>query len=323
MSLSKPTDEEIARLMQASDWIARLSASADPTLVEECMHWCEKDPLNGIALQRVQVIWDAFPTALPQRIDRAGSSRGAAARFGLAASLAAILAVTAWLLAGSFATRALDTAPGEQRHATLPDGSQLDLAPDSLLTLRFSPLVREVRLERGEAYFAVAPSKLRPFVVQANGVTATALGTAFDVRIRAGGTMVAVSEGQVTMAGTGAKSIDPPVVRAQVGQQVTYSPAEHMLSVIAMGPKVAGSWRRGLLQFVGEPLPEVVAEVNRYVKRQIVLGPDGRNVRFTGTVAPQKVGEFLEALRQIYPIGVLEEDAHAVHVESQASPGAR
>jgi transmembrane sensor len=222
----------------------------------------------------------------------------------------------------------LDTAVGEQRHVSLPDGSRVDLAPDSRVSLRFSPLRREVRLERGQAYFSVAPGTLRPFIVQAGGLSATALGTGFDVRTGPAGTVVAVGAGRVRVAPVAglsdkAESIDTAPVYAQMGQQVSFSPTARRLNVTALGPKEAGCWRRGILQFAGEPLPEVVAEVNRYLNHRIVLGPAARNARFTGTVAPQNIGEFLEALRQIYSVEVLKEDAHAAPIEPRAYPVAR
>lgn len=332
MSLSYPTDEEIARLRQASDWVASLSASSDPALIESCQQWCASDPRNRAALERVQVVWDAFPPPRRRRPERAAPrTRRLAAHqglLGLAACLVALLGVAAWLQVRPFATGTFDTAVGQLRRVVLPDGSRLDLAPDSRVILRYSPFRRELRLERGQAFFAVAPGKWRPFVVEARGVRATAVGTAFDVRTGPAGTVVAVSKGQVEVSATArardrARSLDPAPVYARAGQQVSFSPAIRRLSVTSMGPKVPGCWRSGMLEFLGEPLPQVVAEINLYVKRGIVLGPAARNVRFTGTVVLHNIAELKEALTQIYPVHVLEEDAHAAHIESQAYPVAR
>jgi transmembrane sensor len=295
----------------------RLDGSDDPALLEECLRWCAQDPRNAQALTRVRAVWDGFgpPRAHASPAPQAGRSAARAGLLALAAGI--VLAVASWLAAASFVTQTLDAAAGAPRHARLPDGSQVDLAPDARMSLHFSPLRRQIRLERGQAYFTVAPD-LRPFVVKTDGLTATAVATAFDVRTGLGGTVVAVSEGRVTVGLAGLEGGHPVYVRA--GQEVSFSSATRHLAVSALAPRVAGSWRTGLLQFVGEPLPQVVAEVNRYVSPGIVLTPAGGHLRFTGTVAPDHVGEFTEALRQIYSVDVLQEDAHAVRIESRAYP---
>ena len=104
------------------------------------------------------------------------------------------------------------TAPaGQQRTASLPDGSTVDLNSSTTLTYRrgFSawPLVeadqRRVRLE-GEAFFAVAEGA-RPFTVETTAARITVTGTRFHVRARAEGassaaTDVAVVDGRVQVA---------------------------------------------------------------------------------------------------------------------------
>ncbi len=44
-----------------------------------------------------------------------------------------------------------------------------------------------MKLEAGEAHFAVAPDAARPFVVRVGGVAVRAVGTAFNVRYAADG----------------------------------------------------------------------------------------------------------------------------------------
>lgn len=75
-----------------------------------------------------------------------------------------------------------DTAFTQEKHIYLPDGSYVVLEPGSRLKYHkeFSGTEREVDL-KGQAYFDVQPDSLRPFVVQANGVTTRVLGTAFSI----------------------------------------------------------------------------------------------------------------------------------------------
>ena len=52
----------------------------------------------------------------------------------------------------------------------------------------------------GKHFSWLRMSAMRPFVVHANSMTVTAVGTAFDVRIGTTGAVVTVSEGRVTVA---------------------------------------------------------------------------------------------------------------------------
>jgi transmembrane sensor len=228
-----------------------------------------------------------------------------------------------WLALRYPEVQVLDTPVGEQRRITLADGSHLDLAPDSRVSTRFTLARRDVQLERGQAFFAVAHKPSRPFIVHVNSLTVTAVGTAFDVRTGPGSTVVTVSEGLVNVApganeAGGGPSTAAETVRAVVGQRVTFSKSAHRLSVATVDPKAAGSWRDGTLQFVGEPLEDVVDAVNRYSAPQIVVAPAFQQTRFTGTVSPTDVSDWLKALEQIYAVEVVDQGANGILIRSRA-----
>jgi hypothetical protein len=63
------------------------------------------------------------------------------------------------------------------------DGTQADLAAGTALDVDYSSSRRALRLRAGEATFEVARDPDRPFVVWADGLTATALGTKFKVAL--------------------------------------------------------------------------------------------------------------------------------------------
>jgi len=275
----------------------------------------------------MQRLWDAFPekritTFYSHRIATRLKHRNSLIR--LAASVVLVAGIVGWFALRYPQLQVLDTAIGEQRRVTLVDGSHLDLAPDSRVTTRFTLARREVRLERGQAFFAVAHEAMRPFIVHVNGLTVTAVGTAFDVRIGPSSTVVTVSEGRVTVVpaanetGVG-PNVGPETVRAGVGQRVILSKSAHRLSVATVDPQVAGSWRDGTLRFVGEPLEDVVGEVNRYSARQIVVASAFQQIRFTGTVSTTNVGDWLKALEQIYAVEVAEEGTNGILIQSRAA----
>jgi transmembrane sensor len=329
VSKSDPTASDIARLRDASEWIQRLNESNAQTVVDQWMQWCKSDPLNLPVFEQMQRIWDGFYEARgtacysPQSANRL---KHRTRLIALAASIVLVAGTAGWLALRYSVVQVLDTAVGEQRRITLVDGSRLDLAPDSRVSTRFTLARRDVELERGQAFFAVAHSAARPFIVHVNGLIVTAVGTAFDVRIDPTNTVVTVSEGRVTVApGTDEASEGPrtntETIRAGVGQRVTFSKSARRLSVATVDPRVAESWRDGRLQFVGEPLEDVVGVVNRYSAPQIFVAPALQQTRFTGTVSPAHVRDWLKALEQIYAVEMVDQGANGLLIRSRTGNG--
>lgn len=326
MSKSDPSASEIARFRDASEWVQRLNESNEQALADQWMQWCGADAMNLPAFEQMQRLWNAFPEAgatTLHRPPRANRLKHRNRLVGLAASVVLLIGVAGWIALRYSDDRVLETALGEQRRITLADGSRLDLAPDSVVSTRFTLAQRDLRLVRGQAFFAVAHNAVRPFIVHANSLTVTAVGTEFDVRISPSSTAVTVSDGRVTVApdvegvGSGSRS-NTEIVRASVGQRVTFSRSAHRLSVATVDPKMAGSWRDGTLQFVGEPLADVVGALNRYIAAPIVLAPAFQQTRFTGTVSPSNVRDWLKALEQIYAVEVVDQGANGVLIRSRS-----
>ncbi len=130
--------------------------------------------------------------------------------------------------------------------------------------------------------------------MQVANLTVTTLGTAFDVRTGPNDTVVMVSEGRVSVAPSPAQSpgdagVSTETVHAGVGQRVTFSRSAQRFSVANTDPDGAGSWRNGTLQFVSEPLEDVVSAVNRYSSRHVTISAAFKETRFTGTLSPPTV----------------------------------
>jgi transmembrane sensor len=193
-------------------------------------------------------------------------------------------------------------AIGELRSFDLGDGSRLTLSSGSRVAVSFSRAKRRLDLQQGEAFFDVAKDPARPFVVNADARSATAVGTRFSVRRETADIRVVVVEGTVkledgaqpahTSALLPAGSI---AVAGSAGVQVNHAgieAAEHLLD-----------WRSGFLSFRDTPLAEAATEFNRYNARQIVLADNtvaalriGGNFRWTNADA------FVRLLEQGFPV---------------------
>lgn len=218
--------------------------------------WRAADPAHARAYDEIAGM---FEEARALRPARQAPRALRPARAAVATLLAASLAVFAFFDDLAILLQA-DHATGvaEARTVTLPDGSHVELAAGSAIALRFDAGRRGVRLLAGEAWFEVAPDAARPFVVEAAGGTATALGTAFDVALQRSGARVAVGEHAVAVTSGGSRIV---VGERQETSFAADAPAHAPASVAAEN---VAAWRRGALVVEDRPLGEVLATLGRY-----------------------------------------------------------
>jgi transmembrane sensor len=168
--------------------------------------------------------------------------------------------------------------------------------------LYFTAEARYVVLEGGEAYFEVAHDVSRPFIVQVGAVTVRAVGTAFNIRRAQERIVIAVTEGAVAvgqMRPLGATSS----VRVAAGEQANVNSAKASVAIVNADAWAIGAWRMGRLEFVNEPLSSVIATVNRYSSREIVVTDrEVSAATYTGTVNEDRIDEWLLALPDVLPV---------------------
>jgi transmembrane sensor len=212
------------------------------------------------------------------------------------------------------------TAIGERSTIALEDGSTLVLNTATRLRVDFTRSARNVTLLSGQALFEVASDARRPFTVQAGDRRITALGTAFDVRVEAGVVRVTLLEGRVAVEEPGR-----PANREELtpGQQLLAA-SRGAATVRHADVERVTSWRDGRLVFENEPLAGVVAEVNRYSNRKVVLSdPALGELRISGTFRIGSPVNFISALRDYFPIEASEAGAHGDLVLSRRAAAMR
>jgi transmembrane sensor len=126
----------------------------------------------------------------------------------IAAAVGAIAAI-AVLISNLPHGQIIDTDRGERREVALSDGSVLEVDPETRIRVAFEPSRRRVILEQGRALFRVAKNAERPFLVQADGTTVRAVGTAFGVERQRQSVIVTVAEGKVGVY----RTVAPAAVR--------------------------------------------------------------------------------------------------------------
>lgn len=156
------------------------------------------------------------------------------------------------------------TATAELRGVELQDGSEVTLAPGSAIAVSYSVAERRVHLLKGEAFFAVKPNPDRPFRVAARSVTASVLGTSFDVRLDDKAVVVAVQEGTVRV------DADAATATLQAGQSASVT-AGGQLRPSSESPDLVAAWRQGKLYLQNRALGDAVEELRRYFNGTIIV----------------------------------------------------
>lgn len=209
----------------------------------------------------------------------------------IAAGIAAI-AVLGVLLFPLLGGQIIQTERGERREVSLADGSVVEVDPETRLRVAFEEHTRRIFLERGRALFRVAKNPARPFLVQADGTTVRAVGTAFGVEHGEQGIIVTVAEGKVGVyasnppalplvketAMPGATAVPSRVVMQEphqrellltAGQQVRMPSSGASEPVHNVNSDRELAWAKGQLVFDNKSVAAAVDEFNRYNRVQL------------------------------------------------------
>lgn len=313
----------------ASVWLARLDRGLTQQEQDEYLQWLRDDPRHGRALVRLQQTWSALdllsewqpkhsPVPNPdllaqpeppvaQRPTRRRWPVWSAATL-IAAALLVLIYVVNWPapLAATRSPQHFVTAVGMLQTITMEDGSVAQLNTDTAIAVEQLPGERRVQLLRGEAHFTVAADRARPFRVYAQGVVVQDISTAFSVRVRPDGVEVLVSEGGVRVeppAETGARVL-PYLAARQRALVPLKAGQDHVVTLLQPDQlERALAWREGRLDFLNTPLADVVAEFNRYSRRQLsIRDPELAALRFEGRFSPHDPDAFVRLLKSAYAV---------------------
>ncbi|EQA99403.1 hypothetical protein L288_19705 [Sphingobium quisquiliarum P25] len=261
------------------------NATAEDYLAFE--HWHARDEAHRKAWARVEQEWEgAGKMRADARIlairERALANRRPRRNWRRPVAVAA--AIGAVMIGGIAWQRHQDTPPrlaqaeartfstgtGQQASFRMLDGSTITINTGSTLTVSESDTRRSTRMKQGEAFFEVAKNPRKPFVVEAEGVTVTALGTAFAVRDLGGdGVRVTLVHGRVRVDMPAAAGKPPQSTLLSPDMQLTWRKGRYSIAPVNTAQQL--SWRQGMIVFDRTPLAQAVAEINRYSPQEIVV----------------------------------------------------
>lgn len=279
------SDEREQLEEEAVRWIVRLT-SGETTADDRAAaaRWRKQSRSHEEAFHKAERLWqglspirerlidlDRHPASAsrpaPQRERRLGTSRRLVATVTMVVALALTFVFRADLLLPLRADHR--TGTGERVVVTLPDGSLAHLNTNSAIAVQYGDDERRIALLGGEVDFAVTKDHARPFIVEAGGGKARAVGTEFIVRDRTDSISVAVVEGVVT-ASYSFRGQEQST-RLEAAEQLQYGPEFGLSAVEPADIPRAAAWRRGKLMFESAPLAQAVAEINRHRRGRILL----------------------------------------------------
>lgn len=207
-------------------------------------------------------------------------------RWGLWAGGAMAAAAAALLLAlpalDRDAVPSIDyhTPAGQSQEIALTDGSHVTLGPSSALTI--SGRQQDVMTLKGGAWFDIRHQPDRTLTISTVGQQITDIGTKFDIMAVPGHLRVAVAEGRVAIR---PQNQSGNSVTLSAGHRIEIDIKRKVARIDPVAAQDVGSWRSGRLIYNDTPLSLVVADISRYVGRQVTVSPDVAERHFSGVLA--------------------------------------
>ncbi|MCJ8321211.1 MAG: FecR domain-containing protein [Colwellia sp.] len=337
---------------QACLWISRMDRGLSTVEKQELTIWINQNKAHHKILLDMASYWDdlsvlnelsgLFP--LEKNLQKPNNKLYA---FAIAASFAVFSLLGASFLQGNsffqfndqqhlVQTQTFKTKIGEQASFSMSDGSSIQLNTNSIVTVDFSPLHRQLTLVRGEARFDVAKDKTRPFTVTAGEQSFTALGTIFNVQKDNKQAMeLVVTEGKVLITQATeslaniTKAFKSPLDEHLSGtlvisgekSTITNNQPTRVTKISLDQVQRDLSWQQGILIFEGEPLNEVLVEVSRYTDIKFTLSDkDLAHLKVAGYFKAGDIEGLLASLHSNFNINAIHVNRNNILLASSNLP---
>lgn len=278
--MNSPKDPREAAL----DWIVRTN---DPEFDgwDEFTTWLEADAAHAdayhaLARSEAEIlpfVRDAQPRSMPQT-DFRPNRRG----FAIAASVAAFAALATAVIAPRIMPVDYSTAPGEIRTIALGGSDQLVMNGDTRIALSGFDR-RTVRLEQGQVLLKLRDSGQGKVELLSGDLKLVDVGTVFEVARDGHETRLVVSEGAVVADPGGAG------LRVAAGQRLDTKDGAAMLQAVPAATDLVGSFEKGQLAYLDEPIEHVVADLRRSTGIDFSTSSDISARRFSGTLSVAEI----------------------------------
>lgn len=265
-----------------------------PELRKKVWQWLIYPANNKEKEEALLSIWEEYPTgpgtetfhSLKVTKHKIRQSQTQQKRFGLTHKLlkiAAILIIPLLSIVGSYLyIEQYVYSPeliqcyveeGEKQELTLPDGSTVNINSGSVLIYpkEFRGDTRTLFL-MGEANFQVYKDKKHPFIVKTSHVKVQALGTKFNIQA------YSESDKITTTLENGAVKVakiedDENAFILSPNEQLEYNHKTGVFEKRLINAASSSGWIKGELNFINQPLKEILATIQRNYAVNFVMNP--------------------------------------------------
>ncbi|WP_367599461.1 FecR domain-containing protein [Pseudomonas fulva] len=287
---------------QAATWFTRLlNTPEDHPDHEQLRSWLAAHPLHAREYLAFCELWGDFTStastqALAQAMER-HHGRRMFMRRGVIGVVGLLAIAVAWRYRQPLTFEAqYATAIGERRRVGLPDGSELFLAADTRLHVRFEQGKRYVHLLQGQVIFDVAHEADRAFRVDGGLAQVTVLGTRFAVARDPLELRVSVERGSVRVENDNGSLL---LTAGDVASSSNTAPRR-----LAFAASNAFAFEKGRLVLEQASLEEIATSLSRYHRQPIRVLPGKSKPSVNAVVQLDNVEGFVQALPTIAPIEV-------------------
>ena len=199
----------------------------------------------------------------------------------------------------------VSTGIRSMQSVTLPDGTEVQLGPNSRMTYpsKFGSRKRVVQLE-GQAFFDVNKNPRKPFIVHSSDMDIQVLGTAFEVfnyEIETQAEVILLS-GKVNVTSPADGKRKECVLRPN--QRLQYDKRTNTLSMQTLDADKYTAWRmQGILSFENEKLSMIIPRLEQWYGRKAICPRDlADKYRFTFKVRDESLERILYMMKKSSPL---------------------
>ncbi|MFT4090191.1 MAG: FecR domain-containing protein [Asticcacaulis sp.] len=253
----------------AAEWIGLLdSDEASDADRQACENWCAANVTHRAVYERMRTFHDKLDSREPAQgrvlkklSGKKRASHRSAAIYGVTVLVFAGLSGLIWqsdTVQDYFPDHV--TSRGQIQTVTLRDGSTVTLDTDTSVRITEGRNHDRIRVVSGRVFANVKHRGDRKFVVDSRFGSATALGTAYEVELKARAMNVSVSESRVLVCPAKQSHLCQTL---SAGQRARVT-REQVVRLKDAAPTRIAIWSSGWIQALDNDLVTIVGELNRY-----------------------------------------------------------
>lgn len=303
------SDDELALL---KSWLSQDKKNRQ-VFDQENELWQESDIQTRLGHFNADLAWENISTKLRLKSKDSRSlfliRTKSVKKWSIAASIVCIMIIGSlalWISGKDFNKQIanatiITTQDGEKSHILLSDSTEITLNSGSkfMYDNQYNLNNRIVKLE-GEAFFDVHTNSKKPFVVQLDRMSISAIGTKFNVlsfdnEDRIETTLV---DGKVQISINGHDSM-----QLKTGQQAIFSKHSGEIEIREVLTETYTSWKENKLRFNDAPMEETLRRIARKYNVTFELtNKDLLDLKYTGTFIDEPIEEVMQMLKVVSPI---------------------